>query len=840
MTAGDIHSAGGYRESLGSAALASNCVFCRRPLLDVESIERGYGPICAEKYMLPHGEGGIIDDKALGAAMESAPPELSSALRAVVKSGDGRAIVNKAVWHASLAVSFPDLYKNSVVSCCQRIALACGFGLVSDRLKVFYLGKSDTRIKLVRQSVGLVAVSAPYLAALVSGMRGIPGRRWDGNAKRDVLPDSSLPNLLAVLSACYPGQLMDFYGEIVPIPLSVHIPPPKTMPAGAPTRATGDTGKVSDRIPFKHGDRVVDPSGKEKYVCWLKSTAGDQRIGLGDSPTQRGNLEFYGWGEVQLKPMAQVAKEEAANYQETAKDARAHSAPMPTPAAVKVRAIPEVAFPHQVQGIQWLDSVRHGLLADEPGLGKTMQACAAADARVLIVCPAAMRTDWMREMLRWRPEFMGVIVTSREPRDKSVYEKADFIVVNYDVLEWHADTLLQVEIRTLISDESHYVKTLKQSGNKKELSGSRRALALARLAKHVKHKRFLLTGTPIMNRAIELWPLLFLIDPMRWGSYVKFGVRYCAGKLKKVYLKGGGGKSIQTWDFGGRSNGLELHSILTSTCMLRRTKDILDLPEKTRYSIKVALDEKTAKTYLEAVADFAKWVKKNGGYAAIVAHHKAEVITRMTALRYLCAIGKIDVAAEWCVRHFDGTGRPLVVMAHHRDVTVGLAERLSNTDVESAEGTRKLRVGKILGGMSDSQRTDDKDAFQRGDLDVIVCSIQAAGVGLTLTAASDTLFVERTWAPAALVQAEDRIHRIGQKNKCVITYLDATGTIDDAIGTLLIAKQKTSACIIDGEDLDEDEAVIRIFGTISQAGGVTPNGRPGALPLVEWQSADVF
>jgi SWI/SNF-related matrix-associated actin-dependent regulator 1 of chromatin subfamily A len=278
--------------------------------------------------------------------------------------------------------------------------------------------------------------------------------------------------------------------------------------------------------------------------------------------------------------------------------------------------------------------------------------------------------------------------------------------------------------------------------------------------------------------------------------------------------------------------------------MLRRTKDILDLPAKSRQSLSIALDDKTAKEYRRAAEDFAKWVEANGGFEAVEKHMKAQAITKMTGLRHLAAVGKIDYAADWVVQHAEATNRPLVIMAHHRDVTETLIKRLSETEFDSDRGRRTFRVGKIIGGMAEAQRTADKDAFQKGDLDVLVCSIQAAGVGLTLTAASEILFIERAWRPSDLVQAEDRIHRIGQKNKATVTYLDAAGTIDSVIGAMLVDKQSTIAGIIDGIEVTQDQAEAWVFGTMfgrkDGGGGATPNPKQRALPFVDWQNADVF
>ncbi len=248
--------------------------------------------------------------------------------------------------------------------------------------------------------------------------------------------------------------------------------------------------------------------------------------------------------------------------------------------------------------------------------------------------------------------------------------------------------------------------------------------------------------------------------------------------------------------------------------MLRRRKELLDLPPKSRQTLYVPLDDATAREYGQAFRDFVSWVRESGGPVAVLKHLAAPAVTKLTALRKLAARGKLEAATDWIVAHAEGTRRPLVVMAHHRDVTAGLSDVLGSKEFHDGTSVRPFRVGKIVGGMSETERTADKDAFQRGELDVIVCSIQAAGVGLTLTRASEMLFVERAWKPALLVQAEDRIYRIGQKNHVTITYMDAAGTVDEWLKELLVDKQSTVAGIVDGIELDEEQAEAFVLGKV--------------------------
>jgi SNF2 family DNA or RNA helicase len=490
------------------------------------------------------------------------------------------------------------------------------------------------------------------------------------------------------------------------------------------------------------------------------------------------------------------------------------------------RAVPDAAYPYQAQGIRWLDATKRALLADEPGLGKTMQSCCAADARAIVVCPAAMRVEWQREFARWRPELTSYVVTGTKQIDAGLLGQYDVIIINFDVLAAHVESLTKLPTTTVIVDEAHAVKTLDRL-NPKRLAGSKRALAVATLAEATTSKVYFLTGTPLENRPVELWPMLYMMSPDEWQDYVAFGKRYCAGRWGKLP-----GRQREGWNFTGQSNLAELHERLSAR-MLRRTKDQLDLPAKVRQTVFVPLDDATAVEYREAVRDFEAWVEQEGGAKAVMAHRAAPAVTRLTALRRLAARGKLEAALEWIVTHAEGTGRPLVVMGHHREVTDGLASTLRATQFRAPSGERRtFRVGRIIGGMNEAERTADKDAFQAGKLDVIVCSIQAAGVGLTLTRASETLFIERPLKPSLAVQAEDRIHRISQKNRCTITYLDAPGTIDQWTRELLADKTSTVAGVVDGVELADGEAEAFVLGRVLGIGGSAEDFQTGQRTLL--------
>lgn len=338
--------------------------------------------------------------------------------------------------------------------------------------------------------------------------------------------------------------------------------------------------------------------------------------------------------------------------------------------------------------------------------------------------------------------------------------------------------------------------------------------------------------------------MLHLVAPKDWPSKSKYCDRYCDPRwdcpecgpeaaVEKFHCATCGRQASRI-SYKGASNLTELNEKIQGTYMLRKTKDELDLPEKSRRSTKVALDEDTAKDYRDAATRFLEWVRENGGIEAALRAERAKVIAQLTALRRLCAIGKVGAVAEAAV-DFSQSGRPLVIMGYHREALQAVAAALE------AAG---LKVGMVVGGDEDERQYNivkfqdgvpgDAPADQREYLDVLVCSIKVAGTGLTLTRASDMIFIERDWRPFDLVQAEDRLHRIGQKNNVIITYYDAAGTVDEKIATLLTNKLTTAAKVIDGENLSLEEAQDRVLGEMfgQEVEPLIPNR--GYEDLPEW------
>lgn len=461
-----------------------------------------------------------------------------------------------------------------------------------------------------------------------------------------------------------------------------------------------------------------------------------------------------------------------------------------------VQGLKGTLFPFQLEGVHFINKNNgSGLIADEMGLGKTVQAIAWLHAHpeerpAVIVCPASLKLNWENEIIKWTNIVPHVISgTTPYKLPGNVY------IINYDILPKWLPTLQKSFIKTIILDEAHYIKN----------SQANRTKAVLSLAKTTIN-RIVLTGTPIESRPSEMFNLIKIVDPHMFGDKWKYMMQYCDAKHNGF-----------GWDFSGASNIPELHKMLTSTIMIRRKKiDVLkDLPDKLYSFVPIALDNR--KEYDSAERDFIEYVKKGVelkarkiinaafteefiGIGTINDHKlkelqdevglKAEeggVLYQIEILKQLAANGKLKQTIEW-IDNFLESGEKLVIFAHHEFVINALMEHYS-----------KIAV-KIDGTVSILNRQIAVNSFQNDKkVKLFIGNLKAAGVGLTLTAASNVALIEYPWTPGELNQAIDRCHRIGQKNTVNVHYLYGIRTIEEKITNLLHSKQKVVDSVLDGK-----------------------------------------
>ena len=470
-------------------------------------------------------------------------------------------------------------------------------------------------------------------------------------------------------------------------------------------------------------------------------------------------------------------------------------------------------YPYQAAGVQFLKG-RHGtgLIADEMGLGKTVQALALAHSLpgpTLVVCPASLRLNWAAEIEKWLhlpPEAIfigGIKQKKRTPLPWTCAERPHpglktpeirFYLVNYDILtKW--ESFLRLKWDLVIYDESHYLKNSRSQRSR-----------VARQISSDADRVVLLSGTPAANGIQDLWHQLHLLDPTLWSGkergYRGFTAKYAGGHEGKWgwQLRPQRAKAQDLRDLGDDIIG---------TFVARRTKAqvLPDLPPKSRCTIQLDTSAMRTTEYIaqvKALEALREQLKAARGNEERVQEIQGEVLGGMAVLRQLLGIMKAEAGVQWCRETL--AGEPLVVFAWHQDVQRALLEQFE----ESMPG----RVGAILGHHSPQERAASVDAFQAGDIDVLVCSILAAGVGLTLTRARHVVFLERSYRPADLDQAEDRIHRIGQTDPCWAWYLDAPSTFDATLARAVDAKRTSQALVLDGEPVRMDgspQAQLQLF-----------------------------
>ena len=424
-------------------------------------------------------------------------------------------------------------------------------------------------------------------------------------------------------------------------------------------------------------------------------------------------------------------------------------------------------IPYQLKAVHKIEQF-HGraLLADEMGLGKTVEALLWVKhhpkARpVIVVCPASLKWMWesfVHRVLKIRCE----VLHGTTPPKTGLIGKHSFLIINYEILQYWIPHLKKLKPKILLIDECHYIKNYK----------AKRAQAIRKLRKTP--YIIAISGTPLTNRPAELWTTIHLLRPNEFKEKLPFLIRYCNRKW-----------TPWGWDVSGASHLKELHRRLKSTMMIRRLKkDVLkELPDKIRHTIPLEIEREE---YDEAVDNFIRWLSKKSISKAKRAA-KAMWLVRMGYLKRLAAELKMKSVLSWIDDFLEEDSGKLVLFCTHKKIVEILHNRYKGICVI------------IDGGVTGINRKRAVRSFQNNKrIRVFIGNIKAAGLGITLTAASSLAFVEMDWVPSNMWQAEDRIHRIGQKNAANIYYLIAKDTIEQDIMKILNKKANTVVATLDG------------------------------------------
>jgi len=460
------------------------------------------------------------------------------------------------------------------------------------------------------------------------------------------------------------------------------------------------------------------------------------------------------------------------------------------------------------------------LVGDEMGLGKTITSLAIMSAYqqsewpLLILCPASLRYTWPAEIEKFLPwissqstcvvrgaddvTFAQKIVNWRrkkvEQNKPTLKPPYQIVICTYSLLQNRyavSKALQNCNFECVIADESHNLK-------QKDSQRCRLALPIMKQSKRL----ILLSGTPALNRPVELFPQLTALDPtgkMFPGSgnmsYSQYTKRYCNARQTRF-----------GYDVKGISNADELHQCLKKV-MLRRLKSqvLQDLPSKQRSIVPVKMKDKDKQQESQYIMeDWSAACKALDGISDLdaddVAHAAKNESRRAMMQAYQASgIAKASAVAEYIIDWLRGcdSSQKLVVFAHHKDVMDCLQEAITK------DFKGKLGMIRIDGSVSPLERASRVKKFQTNKgVRLALLSMTAAGVGLTLTAASNIIFAELNWTPGVLAQAEDRCHRIGQVNSVNVTYCickDEDLSIDMVIWKMLSNKTGNLSKIVDGE-----------------------------------------
>lgn len=421
--------------------------------------------------------------------------------------------------------------------------------------------------------------------------------------------------------------------------------------------------------------------------------------------------------------------------------------------------------PFQKAGIEYLVKHENVLLADEMGLGKTIQVIGYLNGvrpkKVLIVTPLSVKTNWYKELGEWLTYNPTIeLINGKEPNFQ-----ADITLIHYDVLTKYETQLTNQVYDLVVLDEAHYIKNMK----------AKRTNVCLKLKGR---KRFLLTGTPILNRPNELFSLLLylrnnlIINPRGNVSYSYFTYRYCVVDEYMGYSRVVGGKNLE-----------ELQLKLRGSCMVRRLKKdvIAELPPKTRQMIPIPR-YLIGSEVLKLSDDVMEKIKnETGSWEDVMRKLQSEsaIFEAMSRVRHQLGISKVPMAIS-LIEDILENEQKVVIFAHHRDVIEAIHDHFPGSVM-------------LYGGMTNNEREFAINEFNNNpECRVFIGSVSVAGLGinLQLSGCSTAVFVEIDWRPSYNIQAEDRLHRIGQKNAVLIYNIVVDDTLDGYIAHAVMGKQK--------------------------------------------------
>jgi SWI/SNF-related matrix-associated actin-dependent regulator of chromatin subfamily A-like protein 1 len=448
----------------------------------------------------------------------------------------------------------------------------------------------------------------------------------------------------------------------------------------------------------------------------------------------------------------------------------------------------ERLFAYQVQAVEWLQIRKCALLALEMGLGKSAITITAADKlelkRVLVLCPAVARINWLREFDKFSvmPRKFSVVEGSN-----ASWSQEDSIITSYDMAA-KIDPSLFGQFDVLILDEAHFLKTL-------ETKRTRAIYGKEGLVRYAK-RTWALTGTPAPNHAGELWPMLYTFGQTTL-SYDRFVERFC--------------ESFET-SYGRQITGTklaaipELKKILAPVMLRRKTSEVMqELPELFFNDVvvepgivdielessftKYIFPEDRRKELEEKLIQERALVEAATGQAGL-GRDGMKILeglaSSISTLRMYTGLQKVEAVAEMIKAELEANAYPkVVIFAVHRDVIEGLRTRLKD-----------FKPVTLYGGTAPDKKQKNLDKFMNDPKTrVFIGNIQACGTAVTLTSSNQVVFIEQSWVPGDNAQAAKRCHRIGQTKPVFVRMVGLANSFDARISQVLKRKARELSCI---------------------------------------------
>ena len=448
-------------------------------------------------------------------------------------------------------------------------------------------------------------------------------------------------------------------------------------------------------------------------------------------------------------------------------------------------------MPFQKAGIEFLEKHSNVLVADEMGLGKTIQVIGYLNLhpemkRVLIIVPASLKLNWLREFKRWDIHNRDIGILNGEMHDITITNYETFVASKN--AEAYFERISEVQWDVLVLDESHYIKSTKAKRTKviigenkkmgEDLDGKivwGRQKGLVDFTKKV----ILLTGTPIMNRPYELFTQLKALNHPLGRSKNAFVNKYM--DFNRYGVDPNSGRNLD-----------ELQRTLRTTCMIRREKKdvLLELPDKRRMLIEVPRNVLNA-DLARKEQELLKYVQENWNLTGLT-HASGAAFEEISAVRHEIGAAKVQFVIKHLEELLEEVDK-IVVFGHHHDVLNAIYDRFKDVAVIAT------------GQESQKERDEAVQRFQNNvTTKLFVASTLAMGVGITLTASSTVVFAEMEWRPGDMFQAEDRCHRIGQKDMVLAQYIVVQDSLEAYMVNTFIEKQQTIEQVMKPDQISND------------------------------------